>query len=55
MGKLPQETCMARYGIHKNHSYFPGANKSTMTYLADRVADSDKIIYKMFILHYVTF
>jgi uncharacterized protein involved in oxidation of intracellular sulfur len=37
-------TCMARCGIYKNHPYFDGANKSTMGFLADWVADSDKII-----------
>jgi len=37
-------TCMARCGIHKNHPYFEGANKSTMGFLADWVADSDKVL-----------
>ena len=37
-------TCMARCGIHKNHPYFDGAQKSTMPELADWVVDSDKII-----------
>ena len=35
-------TCMARCGIHRNHPYFPGANSSTMGFLADWAADSDK-------------
>ncbi len=37
-------TCMARCGIHRNHPYFAGANKSTMNFLADWVAVSDKIL-----------
>lgn len=37
-------TCMARCGIHKNHPYFEGANKSTMGFLADWVAESDKVL-----------
>lgn len=37
-------TCMARCGIYKNHPYFEGANKSTMAFLADWVADSDKVL-----------
>ena len=37
-------TCMARCGIYKNHPYFEGANKSTMGFLADWVADSDKVL-----------
>lgn len=37
-------TCMARCGIHKNHPYFAGAEKSTMPALAEWVIDSDKII-----------
>ena len=37
-------TCMARCGIHRNHPYFPGANSSTMAFLADWVADSDKVL-----------
>jgi uncharacterized protein involved in oxidation of intracellular sulfur len=35
---------MSRCGIHKNHPYFEGANKSTMTFLADWVIDSDKVL-----------
>ncbi|PIE47332.1 MAG: sulfur reduction protein DsrE [Gammaproteobacteria bacterium] len=37
-------TCMARCGIHKNHPYFEGAEKSTMGALADWVIDSDKVL-----------
>jgi uncharacterized protein involved in oxidation of intracellular sulfur len=37
-------TCMARCGIYKNHPYFNGAEKSTMTELAEWVVDSDKVI-----------
>ncbi|WP_298170284.1 DsrE family protein [Acidithiobacillus sp.] len=37
-------TCMARCGIYKNHPYFEGAEKSTMSELADWVTDSDKVI-----------
>lgn len=37
-------TCMARCGIHKNHPYFEGAEKSTMAQLAEWVVDSDKVI-----------
>ncbi|MFO7735087.1 MAG: DsrE family protein [bacterium] len=37
-------TCMARCGIHKNHPYFEGAEKSTMQALADWVIDSDKVL-----------
>ena len=37
-------TCMARCGIHKNHPYFDGAEKSTMPALAQWVIDSDKVI-----------
>lgn len=37
-------TCMARCGIHKNHPYFDGAEKSTMGELADWVIDSDKVL-----------
>jgi len=37
-------TCMARCGIYKNHPYFEGANKSTMSGLADWVVDSDKVL-----------
>ena len=37
-------TCMARCGIHKNHPYFEGAEKSTMGELADWVLDSDKVL-----------
>jgi uncharacterized protein involved in oxidation of intracellular sulfur len=37
-------TCMARCGIHKNHPYFSGAEKSTMPELAEWVIDCDKVI-----------
>lgn len=37
-------TCMARCGIHKNHPYFEGAEKSTMQALSDWVLDSDKVL-----------
>lgn len=37
-------TCMARCGIHKNNPYFAGAEKSTMSELAQWVIDSDKVI-----------
>lgn len=37
-------TCMSRCGIHKNHPYFEGAEKSTMNALAEWVVDSDKVI-----------
>ncbi len=37
-------TCMARCGIHKNHPYFDGAEKSTMAALSEWVMDSDKVL-----------
>jgi len=37
-------TCMSRCGIYKNHPYFEGANKSTMTFLADWVIECDKVL-----------
>lgn len=37
-------TCMARYGIYKNHPYFDGAEKSTMQALADWVTGSDRVV-----------
>lgn len=37
-------TCMSRCGIHKNHPYFDGAEKSTMQALAEWVIDSDKVL-----------
>ena len=37
-------TCMARCGIYKNHPYFDGAEKSTMSFLADWVTDSDRVL-----------
>lgn len=37
-------TCMARCGIHKNHPYFKGAEKSTMAELAQWVTDSDTVL-----------
>lgn len=37
-------TCMARCGVHKNHPYFEGAEKSTMQALADWVTGSDRVL-----------
>jgi uncharacterized protein involved in oxidation of intracellular sulfur len=37
-------TCMARCGIHKNHPYFEGAEKSTMAQLAAWVVESERVI-----------
>jgi uncharacterized protein involved in oxidation of intracellular sulfur len=37
-------TCMSRCGIHKNHPYFDGAEKSTMNALAEWVVDSEKVL-----------
>ncbi len=37
-------TCMARCGAYKNQPYFDGAEKSTMSALADWVIDSDKVL-----------
>jgi len=37
-------TCMARCGIYKNHSYFEGAEKSTMTELSQWIVDCDKVL-----------
>lgn len=37
-------TCMARCGIYKNHPYFEGAEKSTISALAEWVMDSAKVI-----------
>jgi uncharacterized protein involved in oxidation of intracellular sulfur len=37
-------TCMTRCGIYKNHPYFEGAHNSTMAFLADWVAESDKVL-----------
>lgn len=37
-------TCMARCGIHKNHPYFDGAEKSTMNKLSEWVVSSDKVL-----------
>ncbi len=37
-------TCMSRCGIYKNEPYFEGAEKSTMSALADWVMDSDKVL-----------
>ena len=37
-------TCQARCGIYKNQPYFEGANKSTMTFLADWIIDSNKVL-----------
>lgn len=37
-------TCMARCGVYKNQPYFEGAEKSTMSELAEWIVDSDKVI-----------
>jgi uncharacterized protein involved in oxidation of intracellular sulfur len=37
-------TCMARCGIHKNESYYQGANKSTMIKLAEWVQECEKVL-----------
>lgn len=37
-------TCMTRCGLYKNQPYFSGANKSTMSFLAEWVADSDRVL-----------
>ncbi len=37
-------TCMARCGIYRDQPYFEGAEKSTMTALAEWVVDSDKVL-----------
>lgn len=37
-------TCMARCGIHKNVPYFAGAEKSTMSALAEWVVDSQQVL-----------
>ena len=37
-------TCMSRCGLYKNQPYFSGANKSTMSFLAEWVADSDRVL-----------
>jgi uncharacterized protein involved in oxidation of intracellular sulfur len=37
-------TCMARCGIYKDEPYFDGAEKSTMTQLAQWIMESDKVI-----------
>lgn len=37
-------TCMARCGIHRNEPYYKGANKSTMSKLAEWVLESDKVL-----------
>lgn len=37
-------TCMSRCGIHKNHPYYPGAEKSTMNELADWLLEADKVL-----------
>lgn len=37
-------TCMTRCGIHKNHPYFDGAEKSTMQALSEWVVDSERIL-----------
>jgi uncharacterized protein involved in oxidation of intracellular sulfur len=37
-------TCMTRCGIYKNYPYFEGAEKSTMSALADWIIASDQVI-----------
>lgn len=37
-------TCMARCGIYKNKPYFEGAQKSTMSELADLVTANDRVL-----------
>lgn len=37
-------TCMARCGIHRNHPYFAGTEKSTIPALSEWVRDSDRVI-----------
>ncbi len=37
-------TCMNRCGIYKNHPYFQGAQKSTMSDLSDWVLECDRIL-----------
>jgi uncharacterized protein involved in oxidation of intracellular sulfur len=37
-------TCMARCGVHKNHPYFEGAEKSTMAALAEWTVSSEKVL-----------
>ena len=37
-------TCMARYGINKNHPSYDGAEKSNMPALTEWAIDSDKVI-----------
>jgi uncharacterized protein involved in oxidation of intracellular sulfur len=35
-------TCMARCGIHKGKPYFEGAQKATISELAEWIEDSDR-------------
>jgi uncharacterized protein involved in oxidation of intracellular sulfur len=37
-------TCIARCGLYRNQPYFEGAEKSTMTALAEWVAESDRVL-----------
>ena len=37
-------SCMARCGLYKNEPYFEGAEKSTMSALAEWVVNSDKVL-----------
>lgn len=37
-------TCMSRCGIHKNHPYYEGANKSTMSKLSEMVLTNDQVL-----------
>jgi uncharacterized protein involved in oxidation of intracellular sulfur len=37
-------TCMARCGIHRNERYYEGAQQSTMSDLAEWVAESNRVL-----------
>ena len=37
-------TCRVRCGLFKNHPYFPEAEESTMSELAEWVVDSDRVL-----------
>jgi uncharacterized protein involved in oxidation of intracellular sulfur len=37
-------TCMARCGLYRNHPYFDGPVKATMSELAEWVVDSDRVV-----------
>jgi uncharacterized protein involved in oxidation of intracellular sulfur len=44
ISRTAEITCMARCGMHKNHPYLDGAEKSTIPALSEWVVDSDKVI-----------